>query len=92
MATDRGGGEVDGSNSDDCKRDIGPGLKSPLVPFLYCKNGLRTNSLMYIRIHISCQIHSLRVICVVSDIGAFPYLICVCVSQTQIEKKTINSS
>ena len=28
MATDRGGGAVDGRHGDDCKRDIGPGLKS----------------------------------------------------------------
>ena len=28
MATDGGGGAVDDRHSDDCKRDIGPGLKS----------------------------------------------------------------
>jgi len=28
MATDRDGGAVDGRLGDDCKRDIGPGLKS----------------------------------------------------------------
>jgi len=28
MATDGGGGVVDGRHGDDCKRDIGPGLKS----------------------------------------------------------------
>ena len=28
MATDRGGGAVDGRHGDDCKRNIGPGLKS----------------------------------------------------------------
>jgi len=27
MATDGGGGAVDGRHSEDCKRDIGPGLK-----------------------------------------------------------------
>jgi len=48
MATDRGGGAVDGRHSNDCKHDIGPGLKSPPVSFvLYCKNGVYMNSLMY---------------------------------------------
>ncbi len=37
MATDRGGGEVDGRHSDDCKRDIGPGLKSSLYILLEAK-------------------------------------------------------
>ena len=29
MATDGGGGAVDGRHSDNCKRNIGPWLKSP---------------------------------------------------------------
>ena len=36
--------------------------------FVYCKNGFCTNSFLYLRICISRLIHSLRVICVVSDI------------------------
>ena len=40
MATDGGGGVVAGSHSDDCKRNIGPGLKSPPVSFLYRKKCL----------------------------------------------------
>jgi len=46
MATDGGGGVVDG-RSNDFKRDIGPWLKYPPVSFvLYCKNGVFTNSLI----------------------------------------------
>ena len=37
MATDGEGGVADGRHSDDCKRDIGPGLKSSPISFvLYC--------------------------------------------------------
>ena len=56
-ATDGGGGAVDGRHSDDCKRNIGPGLKSPPVSFVsYCNYGFCTNSLIYIPIRISRQI------------------------------------
>jgi len=43
MATDGGGGVVDGRHSDDCKRDIGPRLKS--------QPGYNFFSLIFVRIH-----------------------------------------
>jgi len=62
MTTDGGSGAVDGRHSDDCKRDIGPGLKSPPVSQKWCLYEFID------RIRISRQILSLWVICVFSDI------------------------
>jgi len=47
MATDIRGGVVDGRHSDDCKRDIGPRLKSQL--------GYNLFLLIFVRIHTRCD-------------------------------------